>query len=285
MKHRKLLVIAFHYPPDNTSTGVLRTLKFTQYLEKFGWCSDIVSVDESIYTNTDYNLNKQVPTTTRIYRTKAFDIKKMFSIKGIYPGILAIPDRYWPWIYSAAKQGKQLLDSNDYSVIYATYPHPSALIVGWILKRKTGIPLVVDFRDPWVEESMPWINRFIEGFLERNIILHADRVICNTPAMRKSFLKRYPNIADHKFVTITNGYDEKDFLNLTPKSIDKFEILYPGIIDTENRDPEPLLSAISICLSKGWLSHNDLQITFLGCGPLFSALGLSAQPGGGCRSK
>ena len=76
MKHRKLLVIAFHYPPDNTSTGVLRTLKFTQYLEKFGWCSDIVSVDESIYTNTDYNLNKQVPTTTRIYRTKAFDIKK-----------------------------------------------------------------------------------------------------------------------------------------------------------------------------------------------------------------
>jgi glycosyltransferase involved in cell wall biosynthesis len=42
--------------------------------------------------------------------------------------------------------------------------------------------------------------------------------------------------------------------------------LHPGLIDTENRDPVPLLRGIRRALDKGWLDENDLLITFLGTG-------------------
>jgi glycosyltransferase involved in cell wall biosynthesis len=85
--------------------------------------------------------------------------------------------------------------------------------------------------------------------------------------MEKSFLERYPNVPKEKFVTITNGYDENDFSNIIPSPIDKFEILHPGLIDKENRDPEPLLAAVALCLRRKWLCRENLQLTFLGCGP------------------
>lgn len=267
MNQRRVLVVAFHYPPDNASTGVLRTLKFTQYLVRHGWLSDVLSVGDTHYVNRDDNLSRQIPETTTVYRTRATDIKKTFSIGGVYPGILEIPDRYWPWIRTAYRKGLEILDSGEYSALYATYPIASALIAGWLLKRRTGLPLIVDFRDPWVEESMPFVNRRIEGYLERKVISHADRVICNTPAMHASFIKRYPGVPPEKFVTITNGYDEPDFAGLEPMPIEKFEVLYPGVIDRENRDPEPLLAAIAVCIERGWIPRDNMQMTFLGCGP------------------
>ena len=34
---RKLLMVAFHYPPIRGSSGVQRTLKFSRYLPSLGW--------------------------------------------------------------------------------------------------------------------------------------------------------------------------------------------------------------------------------------------------------
>lgn len=110
-------------------------------------------------------------------------------------------------------------------------------------------------------------RRWIEGHLERMVVERADRVICNTPAMRRSFLARYHGVAPEKFVTITNGYDEADFGGLQPEPVTKFEILYPGMIATGNRNPKPLLAGIRMAIDRGLLNPDDLQITFLGCGP------------------
>lgn len=272
-KNHKLLVIAFHYPPDNTSTGVLRTLKFTEYLLRHGWVSEVVSVPERLYYSKDPASVSKIPEQIKVFRTWAADIKELFGFRGIYPRLLAIPDRYWPWFFPACRQGGRLIRRDRPDVLYTTYPIPTAHLIGLYLKKRYGLPWVADFRDPWVEDSMPpWRRRF-EGYLEAKVIRNADRVICNTPAMRRFFLSRYPTLSADKFVTITNGYDEPDFTSVTPEPIAKFEIFYSGVISGGNRNPRCLLAGVRWALDRGWLTEEDLQITFLGCG----AYGSSAE--------
>lgn len=264
---RDLLVVAFHYPPDNTSSGVLRTLKFTHYLLHHGWKSTVLSAPVSLYRNTDSALANEIPAEVQVYRTWAVDLKKALGIRGMYPGFLTYPDRYWPWFFSALRRGKSLLRSGRFRAIYSTYPVPTAHLIGMFLKANTGLPWVADFRDPWLEDSMPSLERRLAIYIERKIVTNADRVICNTPSMRRMFLKRYPTIAPEKFVTITNGYDEPDFSGLVPQPCNKFHIIYPGVIDSGSRNPATLFAGVAQALSRGWLRPDDLAITFLGCGP------------------
>ena len=36
-------------------------------------------------------------------------------------------------------------------MVYATAPIFTSLLIGFLLKKKTGKPLVVDYRDPWTQ--------------------------------------------------------------------------------------------------------------------------------------
>lgn len=266
MTTRRLAIVAFHYPPDNTSTGVLRTLKFTQYLVEHGWQTDVISVPERLYGSVDPSSLADVPPTTRIFRPWAADVKRLFGFHGAYPALLAIPDRYWPWVIPAFRQAAKLVRAREVSAVMTTYPVPSAHLVGWLVKRRFHIPWLADFRDPWVEGSMTRWRQRVEGAMERAVLRQADRIICNTPRMRSSFLERYPDLAEEKFITIPNGYDQKDLLRVIPEYKDKFEILYTGIIAPGNRNPRPLLAGVRYALDRGWLRRNDLLITFLGAG-------------------
>lgn len=261
---QRLLVIAFHYLPDNTSTGVLRTLKFTDYLRRYGWQSDVVSVPERLYRSVDPASVARIPEGVTVHRPWAGNVKELFGIRGVYPDLLAIPDRFWPWLPGAVRNGLRLIRGQGMDALYTTYPPATAHMIGLRLKRRTGLPWIADFRDPWVEDSMPPLRRRLEGWLERRVLSAADRVICNTPAMRRWFLERYPDLPPERFVTIPNGYDEADFREIVPDPRATFEVLYPGMISAGNRNPRPLLDGIALALERGWLRRDDLRVTFLG---------------------
>lgn len=261
-----VLVVAFHYPPDNTSTGVLRTAKFTEYLLRYGWRSHVITVPEELYTSRNPAGVENTPSAISVERTWACDVKAAFGIRGVYPGWVAMPDRYWPWLFTACASGAKAIRRGGIDAIYSTSPVPTAHLIGLRLKKRFGLPWIADFRDPWVEDSMPPMRRWLEGKMERNVIAAADRVICNTPAMRRAFLDSYPRVAAAKFVTISNGYDEADMSAIIPVCAERFQILYPGIIDAENRNPADLLIAVRRALDRGWLREDDLKITFLGAG-------------------
>lgn len=268
-----LLVISFHYPPDNTSTGVLRTFKFTEYLLRHGWRSHVISVPEHLYRSLDPAGAASIPNDVTVERVWARDAKFAFGFRGIYPGWLGIPDRYWTWVVSGTRAGARAIRRSRVDAIYSTYPMPSAHLIGLRLKKRFGLPWIVDFRDPWAVASGMRMRDWVDSRLERAVVAAADRVICNTPAMRRHFLKRYPNVAASRFVTITNGYDESEFAALDPVCSSKFQILYPGTLDRENRNPRPLLAAVAAALKEGLLQANDLSLTFLGSGKH----GLSAE--------
>jgi len=264
---RRLLMVAFHYPPDNTSTGVLRTLKFTQYLEEFGWMCDVLSVPETLYSSTDPASLEKIPDAVRVHRAWANDIKKISSIRGLYPAFLGVPDRYWLWIWPALRQAKRLLrGDHPFKAVFSTYPVPSALLIGLLLKKRHGLPWIADFRDPWVEDSMAGWEKLVGARIERAVLEQADRVVCNTPRMREWFMQRYPQVDADKLVTIPNGYDARELAEVIPAPLKKFQIFYGGVIDGENRNPRPLLAGVRHAIDQGWIDASQLHITFLGAG-------------------
>ena len=40
---KRVLMVAYHFPPMNVSSGVQRTLRFAQYLPEFGWEPTVLS--------------------------------------------------------------------------------------------------------------------------------------------------------------------------------------------------------------------------------------------------
>jgi glycosyltransferase involved in cell wall biosynthesis len=263
---RKLLVVAFHFPPDNSSTGVLRTLKFTQYLLDHGWQSEVLSVRESMYENRDPGLAQQIPPEVKVHRVWATDAKRVFGFRGRYPAFVEVPDRYWPWFFTARRAGRKLLAGGGFDALYSTSPHPTAHLIGLSLKRGSGLPWVIDFRDSWVDDLLGPVRRKVEGWLERRVVSAADAVVLNTPAMQRFYARNYADLPPSKFHLITNGYDESDFAGIELGRPSRFDVVYAGAINDQNRNPEPLLQALADIVRRGLVPLGDVQLTFLGCG-------------------
>src|SRR5260221_14425404 len=77
---RHALFVAFHYPPEASSSGVLRTLKYTRYLREFGWRVSVVTLDPAAYSVLDPGLEQEIPSGTRLLRTRFLNTKRRLSI-------------------------------------------------------------------------------------------------------------------------------------------------------------------------------------------------------------
>src|SRR4051794_12630525 len=77
---RHALFVSFHYPPDASSSGVLRTLKYTRYLADQGWRATVLCPDVTAYDVTDEALMRQVPPAVRIMRTRYWNTKRHLSV-------------------------------------------------------------------------------------------------------------------------------------------------------------------------------------------------------------
>ena len=142
-----LLVVAFHFPPVQGSSGYLRTLKFIRYLPEFGIRPTVLTVNPKAYLATNLQLLSQIPAGIEVKRSFALDVRRHFSIRGKYPGILGIPDRWSSWIPFGIRDGRKLIREKKLSAIFSTYPIPSAHLIGRILSAYARVPWVADFRD------------------------------------------------------------------------------------------------------------------------------------------
>lgn len=271
-------MIAFHYPPEGGSSGVLRTLKFSKYLSEFGWQPYVLTLKENIYESRDYILYRSIPENVIVWRTNAIDTKKHLSFWGRYPRLFAIPDRYIGWLPFAVIRGIKLIRHNEIDVLYSTSPMASAHLIALVLSKLMHIPWIADFRDPWIEEIPETKSgvfvELIEKRLEKNVLQKASMIMVTTEFLRKELLRRHSWIKNEKIVVIPNGYDEEDFLHLTDRKTDgnsKFEILHAGVLNATYRNPLPILKAVYDLINEDTEIAQHILLTFLGGGPYVSS--------------
>ena len=233
---KKVLITAYHYPPLGGG-GVFRSLKFSHYLPEFGYKPYVLTVKNPLLSQKDPLLMNEIPEEAEIFRTFSFE-HKIFRAPRHFLNIslkwFFVPDENIGWIPTAVSKGKKLIKKNKINVIYASGPVWTTFLIGFLLKKKTKKPLVIDFRDPWTHNSNikypTKFHKFIEQKMEKAVVAEANYIIVVSDLIKDDIIKRYP-FAASKIETLTNGFDPEDFKNLTSKKrSNKFTITYTGSI-------------------------------------------------------
>lgn len=192
--------------------------------------------------------------------------KKIFF--DIY-SLIYIPDAQRGWINFAVDACRRIIKENNINIIYTTSSPYSSHLIGYKLAREFSVKWVADFRDPWVSNSFVDYNYFIKkanNYLEKKVIIKADRITSVSQPIIDDFVKRYPHEKSDKFAVVTNGYDEEDFKNLTFKSPslkNKFTVLYSGTLYGKE-SPDFLFKAVEELILRKRIDGNLIKIRFVG---------------------
>lgn len=259
-------MIAFHFPPFAGSSGVQRTLRFVQQLPRFGWQPIVLTAHPRAYEKTSQDLLKDIPEGVVVERAFALDTARHLSIGGRYPGALARPDRWKSWSLGAIPAGLRLIRQHRPSVIWSTYPIPTAHRVADQLHRLSGLPWIADFRDPMAQDGYPEDPRTWSAFerIERSAVSQAACSVFTTRGAAGMYRSRYPEHAE-RIRVIENGFDEESFTGVTGGAAliaGKTTLLHSGLIYPVERDPTQFFETLAALWKAGRIAPDTLTIRF-----------------------
>jgi glycosyltransferase involved in cell wall biosynthesis len=263
------LMVAFHFPPLVGSSGILRTLKFSQYLPEFGWQPIVLTAHPRAYPERANG--HAVGGGTIVHRAFALDTRRHLSMRGAYPQSLALPDRWASWWLGAVPAGLRLIRKYRPEVIWSTYPVATAHLIGLTLHRLTGLPWVADFRDPMAQDGYPSdpLEWRVYKWLEYQALRHSAQSVFTTPGALRSYSQTYRDVPAARLELIPNGYDEEDFASLNstraPPNGGPIVLLHSGTLYPSERDPRQLFAALSQLLRTGKL-RRELKIVLRATG-------------------
>jgi glycosyltransferase involved in cell wall biosynthesis len=258
---KKVLIITYYWPRSG-GAGVQRWLKFTKYLPEFGWEPTVLTVKEedASYAQWDNTLANEIDPSLKVIRTHSFEPYSLylkisgkkeipyggFSNEGnptlfqklsrFIRGNFFIPDPRRGWNGSAVKAALDLLRREKFDAVVTTGPPHSTHLIGNLLKKRTGIKWIADFRDPWTDIyyykdlSHSRLAKWYDKKLEMKILLSCDKIVTVGNEIRDLLLSKSPELEKEKFEVITNGYDSSDFDGLERKKAERFTITYTGTI-------------------------------------------------------
>jgi len=269
---KRVLIITYYWPPTGGS-GVQRWVKFSKYLPSLGWQPVVYTPENPEMTTVDKTLlddiSSEVEVIKRpivepygIYRKlmgkkSTTDMKTLTSTGGKPSfGLLVrsncfIPDpRIW-WVRPSVKFLLKYLKEHPVDAIITTGPPHSMHLIGMKLARKTGLPWISDFRDPWTKmywfKNMglyPWAEK--KHFkLEQQVLDNSTVVLTVTPSVCQDMLER----TSTPVAMITNGYDEADFEQVV-EADGMFNLVHTGIFPADG-NPEILWNVLErLCKSE-----------------------------------
>jgi len=275
MQKKYALLVAFHFPPIKLSSGLERTVALARHLPSHGWDPLVLTASPAAYPAVSNERLCQIPEHTLVRRTWALDGSRHLAIRGRYPQILSLPDRWQTWMLSAIPVGMAMIRQHRPKVIWSTYPIASAHWIGYALHRLSGIPWVADFRDPMVEKNVKtgelvpyWpAMRNARLAIERRAAQHASALSFCTASARQICVDRYPDMNANRWKVISNGYDEAAFalaerLPQVPTSNeDAIVLLHSGTIyPTSDRDPSHFFRGLRRVLDERSSSARPIKV-------------------------
>lgn len=266
---KRLLMIAFHFPPLVGSSGIQRTLRFAQYLPQFGWEPLILTSNPRAYESTREDHIGDTASIRVVERAFALDSARHLAIRGRYLAFTARPDRWVTWALGAVPKGLAMIRRYRPQGIWSTYPIATAHLIGHTLHRLSGLPWVADFRDPMAQEGYPADPKTWQSFrtIEENALRRAACSVFVTPGAARFYHERYPDVPRERIAVIENGYDEKSFASLHndvgaagPLIPGKLTLVHSGVVYPSERDPTQFFQALRRMLDDGSLKPEELCV-------------------------
>jgi hypothetical protein len=170
------------------------------------------------------------------------------------------------WAGAAAELAMTIFEPGVHrAVVSCGPPHPvheGARLVA----RRTGLPLVVDLRDPWaLVERLPahiaspvWYR--LAARAERQVVEDAALVVLNTEPACAAMRASHPAQAE-RMVAIMNGCDEEPIPGVARN--ERFLVAYAGSVYLD-RDPRPLFQAARRLATELSLTPARFALEFMG---------------------
>ncbi|MBI3650467.1 MAG: hypothetical protein HY231_05400 [Acidobacteria bacterium] len=265
---KRVLFIAYAFPPSG-GAGVQRAAKFVKYLPELGWLPTVLTVQESCYGVQDDSHILELPDGVQVIRTPHLDPVARFTrpptatASSNQNGKVASTGQGWEKSLRALARESWL----SFDLIYATGEPYSAYFTAAALSRLTGVPFVIDMRDPWTLSPYRQIvgsplRQAIEGWQERRILAHCRAAIFANRAS-DVYAEKFPQWAD-KFHYLPNGYDSADFVGVPAQVFDKFTIVHSGTFLPGYRTAEVFLRALKELVNEKPELAQTFEILFVG---------------------
>jgi glycosyltransferase involved in cell wall biosynthesis len=263
--------------------GVQRTLKFAKYLLEFGWQPYVLTDShKKYYAFDDVLLQEALAAGVIIERTGKGKVdthqiitkvpKESFrKIRSRIAQLFFIPDSKIRWKKKALRKIDEIWKKyNGFDLVYATAPPYTDFLIGQEVKKKYKIPLVIDYRDAWVDS--PVLNYYPTPFhkssnmnKERRVLKDANVVITTNRRVKELLITRYGNIEYNDIKIFPHGFDQADFDFVKSKKLpltNKMRVSYSGSFYTRN--PRFYFESIKMLFNKHPELRDKIEFCFIG---------------------
>ncbi len=285
---RRVLFISYAFPPTGGG-GVQRATKFAKYLPSYGWRPTILTVAKASVPVQDHDLAADIDPRLEIIRARTWEpgygVKRQLA-QGCQRGRYTLssvlrrlgmhilqPDPQILWTPCAFRAAARRLQADAHDAILVTGPPFSSFLLGRRLKRRFGIPLVLDFRDEWMLVSQHLENYELRGLryrwqhaMMRSVLRAADAVIATTRASAEELRYNCRKVESRAMVTcIYNGFDPDDLrrVRYTAAASAKLRIVYTGTL-WRLTSIAPLVRALRVLAETGPGRAADVELVIAG---------------------
>lgn len=249
---KNVLIIAYYFPPLGGS-GVQRTLKFVKYLPQYGWNPTVLTIGNTAYYAKDESLLKELEQQEiRIVRTQSSDANAVLHKKAkdvikmpkegtrkfltYLSDCFFIPDNKIGWKKHAVKAAAELIKKQKFDVIFATAPPVTDFLIGVELKKRFGIPLVIDYRDSWLNYPYKYfptpLHRYIHYRKEKRVVHKSDMILTTSRHVKEELIQRHKFLSYNDVQILSHGFDPEDLKvsdeGLLPH-VEKMRMTYSGM--------------------------------------------------------
>ena len=271
-----ILFLSFFYPP-HCNTPSKRAMEITKRLVNYGFKFFILS-GRILTRPIDYKLLKDIE-TENVKNYRVVHLTHMFNIlqKNILKRISLKLDFFKPgfflsWTPFAFINATKIIAKNEIDFIYTTGPPFFALFLGYLLKKVYKLPLIIEFRDPWMHSPYKKEEKFTKKAymkfrnIEKKIIDSADLIFVISDALIKFLRRKFPKKTKGKdIVSFPSGINLSNIPRKLSNKNQNREINFTFLGTLYGlRDPKHLVIILDLVNSKIDLNSISLKINIFG---------------------
>ena len=267
-QRRRLLAVSWALPPvlAPRAIQVARTLRG---LADRGWDVAALAADPCTLPRgwrTDRSLAAVYPDPGWVERLSS---RPAWPLVGrLIPTLRQRPDAFSAWAQHAVQAGMRMVARSRPAVLISFAQPWSCHLAGWELARRSGLPWIAHFSDPWIETS--WHGRRsaasqrFNTVYERRVLERADAAVFVADEARRLMMRKHPSGWRGRTHVLPHSWDAA--LRRPPSQGDtpgRCRIVATGSLD-ESRDIAPLCAALRALLDERELTPADLLVRLIG---------------------
>jgi glycosyltransferase involved in cell wall biosynthesis len=248
---RRLLAVSWEMPPmyGPRGTQVSRTLGA---LATLGWPSTVVCLaPRRGGPHWRDGIEAPVPAGIELLRVPSPEEWLAFRVaRRLAPIVRDAPDPQWVWVGRAARAARRAAATTSFKGLI-TFAQPwSDHLVGLRVARRTSLPWVAHFSDPWVDSPYATTPRWQQGYWRRkeaDVVREAAAVVFVSDETAHLVMRKYPAAWRAKAAVVPHGFDPQSTLvSIGARRPGPMRLVYTGRFYAGVRTPIALLEALSV---------------------------------------